>query len=157
MQQTRKSLKYKIGMTFIIMGIISPVFGLIVPFLGLPASTTTTIVALFMVGGPEVFLVLGGALAGKEALTTIKSRLFAPAGKTRYYIGLSLLVVGLFANWVLVYLDLSGLLQWDINTMLICTAGIDLLTVSGALLAGAELFAKIWRLFRWEGVATIKP
>lgn len=144
-------------MTFIIMGVISPVFGLIVPFIGLPTATTTTIVALFMVGGPEVFIILGGALAGKEALTTIKSRLFAPAGITRYYIGLSLLVVGFFANWVLVYLDLSGSLQWDNNTMLISTASIDLITVAGALLAGVELFAKIWRLFRWEGVATTKP
>lgn len=62
MQKTQKSLKYKIGM-FFILGIISPLIGLLVPLLELPAETTTTIVALFMIGGPEVFIVLGGALA----------------------------------------------------------------------------------------------
>ncbi len=151
MQNTKKSLKYKVGMFFIILGIISPVIGLLVPLLELPAEATTAIVALFMIGGPEIFIILGGALAGKEAMTTIKSKLFAPAGKTRYYIGMYLFIFGVLCNWVLVYLDLSGSLQWDVNTMLIVTAGIDLVTVTGALLAGVEFFSKLWRLFHWEG------
>ena len=151
--QQPSSLKYKIGMICIVLGIISPLIGLVIPFLGLPAATTTTIVAAFMIGGPEIFLVLGAALAGKEGLTTVKSTLFAPAGRARYQIGIFLVVAGVLGNWVLAYLELSGLLQWDINTMLTVTAVTDLVTIAGALLAGVEFFAKIWRLFRWEGAA----
>lgn len=143
-------------MFFIVLGIISPLIGLTIPLLALPAATTT-VVALFMIGGPEVFLVLGAALAGKEALTNIKSKLFAPAGRVRYQIGIVLVVAGVIGNWVIAYLELAELITWNIETLLIVIAVIDLVTIAGALLAGTEFFHKLWRLFRWDGAADAKP
>lgn len=150
--QKNKSLKYKIGMTLIILGIISPVFAILVPFLGFSAATTTTIVAFFMVGVPEVLLIAGGALAGKEALESIKSKLFQPAGKMRYQIGMVLFVAGVLVNWIAAYLELMDVMKLDQNTLLVATGVIDLVTIAGILLMGVEFFSKLKRMFVWEGV-----
>lgn len=88
--QNNRGLKYKVGMSLIILSFAMPIFAIIVPFFGFSAATTTTIVAFFLVGVPEVFLIAGGALAGKEALASIKSKLLQPAGKMRYQIGMVL-------------------------------------------------------------------
>ena len=146
-----RSLKYKIGMTLIILSIISPVFSILVPFLSLPAAVTTTLVALFMVGAPEVFLIAGGALAGKEALATIKSKLFRPAGKIRYQVGMVFFACGVLTNWVTIYLELLDVIHLDQETLLVMTGSFDLVTIAGILLMGVEFFQKLKRLFIWEG------
>ena len=149
--QKNKGLKYKIGMTLIILSFTLPLFAIIVPFLGLSTATTTTIVAFLMVGVPEVFLIAGGALAGKEALASIKSKLFQPAGKIRYQIGLVLFIGGVLVNWIAAYLEIMDVIKLDQHTLLVATGVIDLVTIAGILMMGVEFFAKFKRLFVWEG------
>ncbi len=74
--QEKKDMKYKMGIGFIILGIISPLFGLAVPLLNLSTATTTALVTFFMVGVPEIFLIAGAALAGKQAIESIRKELF---------------------------------------------------------------------------------
>lgn len=149
--QESKDMKYKIGMVFIVLGIFSPLIGLGVPLLDLPSGTSTALVTFFMVGGPEIFLVVGGALAGKQAIETIKKEFFKYAGKARYEFGLILFVTTVFINWVFVYLNLLENYAFDINTRLIITLCIDVTTIISIFVMGPEFFEKLKRLATWEG------
>ena len=102
MTKAKSSLRSKIGIAIIIIGFIFPVFGLIVPMLGFSAATSTALVAFFMVGGPEIFLIAGAALAGKEGITLVTNRIKRmlglpegryPASKTQYNIGVALILI----------------------------------------------------------------
>ncbi|OEU68161.1 MAG: hypothetical protein BA863_13875 [Desulfovibrio sp. S3730MH75] len=152
----KKSLKYKFGMGLIFFGMICPLFSFIVPFLNLSTAMSSTIIAFLMVGGPELFLIAGGALAGKEALDSIKSRLFKPAGKTRYTIGMTLFISGVLVNWALIYLVLTDVVGLDHKSLLVIVGSIDIASITGLLLMGTEFFSKCKRLFTWEGVEAPK-
>jgi len=78
--QEKKDLKYKIGMGFIFLGIFSPLISFAVPLLDLSTGTTTALVTFFMVGAPEIFLIAGAALAGKQAFESIKKEFFQYKG-----------------------------------------------------------------------------
>jgi len=108
------SLKSKIGIGLVIVGFICPLFGIIVPFLGFSNTVTTALVTFFVVGGPELFLLMGGVLAGKEGVLLVTNRLKKmlglpegkyPAGRTQYNIGIVLLllwfVLAVFPNYIL--------------------------------------------------------
>ncbi len=149
--QEKKGMKYKIGMGFIILGIISPLIGLAVPLLNLSTATTTALVTFFMVGGPEIFLIAGVALAGKQAIEAIKKDFFQYAGKTRYQFGLILFVTTVFVNWVFVYLNLLEDYAFDIDTRLMVTLCIDVINIISIFVMGPEFFEKVKRLATWEG------
>ena len=149
--QGKKDLKYKIGMGLIILGIISPLIGLAVPLLNLPSATTTALVTFFMVGGPEIFLIAGAALAGKQAIEAIKKDFFQYAGKARYQFGLILFITTILVNWGFVYLNLLEDYAFDFNNRLIVTLCIDVITIISVFVMGPEFFEKVKRLATWEG------
>lgn len=149
--QEKKDMKYKVGMGFIVLGIFSPLIGFAVPLLDLPSGTTTALVTFFMVGGPEIFLIAGAALAGKQAIETIKKEFFQFAGKTRYQFGLILFVTTVLVNWGFVYINLLEDYAFNINTRLIVTLCIDVTTIISIFIMGPEFFEKLKRLATWEG------
>ena len=149
--QENKSIKYKIGMGFIILGVSSPIIGFVIPFLNLSDEITTTLVTFFMVAGPEVFLIIGGALAGKEAMGAIKGRLFQYAGKTRYQLGLYLFIASTLANWLFSYIDIIGAHGLSIDSQLILTLCFDIVSIISIFVMGPEFFDKLKRLVTWEG------
>ena len=112
-----------------------------------------------LVGGPEVFMVIGVALAGKEGLTTIKNavkRIFGlPAGeyaatRSQYTLGLVMIALGLLAQLLVDYLylivDLSQFASYELYVNL----GGDVLIILGVFVAGQQLFAKLKSLITWE-------
>ena len=145
-------MKYKIGMFIISLGFISPLVGLVVPFLGFDETTTNSLVAFFMIGGPELFIIGGGALTGKEGLETIKAKVFAPAGPTRYALGAYLFIFALLANLVFAYVELLELYVIDLQTQLIVTVSFDVLAIVAILMMGKEFFMKLSELFVFKGV-----
>jgi len=145
-------MKYKIGMFIIVLGFISPIFGLIVPFFGFDEITTNTLIGFFMVGGPELFILLGGALAGKEGLDKIKSKIFAPAGQRRFTLGAYLFISSLLANLVFAYIILLEVYVLALDTQLIVTIAFDVLAVASIFMMGKEFLIKLPKLFTWEGV-----
>ena len=46
---------------------------------------SAAVIGFFIIGGPELFLIIGGALAGKDAIKLIKSKIMSPVGKYRLY------------------------------------------------------------------------
>lgn len=157
--KTKKGLKYKIGMFLLIIMIISPGIALLIPYLGLSETLTLTIQGLFLVGGPEVFMVAGIALAGKEGLETIKNtvkKLFGlpagdyPATKSQYNLGLTMIVLGLVIQMLVAYLpqliENCILAQYELYFNL---AG-DVLIILGVFTAGQQFISKLKKLISWE-------
>ena len=67
------SLKSKYGIGLAITGMIFPVFALAVPLFNYDAVTSAALVTFCLVGGPEIFLIAGGLLAGKEGVLLVKN------------------------------------------------------------------------------------
>jgi len=145
-------MKYKIGMFIISLGFISPFIGLVIPFLGFDETTTNSLVAFFMVGGPEIFIIGGGALTGKKGLDTIKAKVFAPAGKTRYTLGAYLFIFALLANLVFAYIELLDMYSLRLEVQLIVSVVFDILAIVSMLLMGKEFFIKVSELFVFKGM-----
>lgn len=143
-------MRFKLGLIFIVIGTVMPAFGLAVPLLHLPAGYSAAIIGFFIVGGPELFLLIGAALAGKQAVTMVKSRLFRPAGRARYYTGLFLFVGCFAANWIFAYLEVSGIAHVNNHAWLRIMAGLDVAALGGLLLMGPALFSKLKGIFVWE-------
>lgn len=154
-----KNWKYKMGMFFLILMIISPGFALLIPYFNLPETLTLSLQGFFLIGGPEIFMVIGIALAGKEALATIKNyikKLFGMppgeyfAGEQQYRMGLTFIVIGMFIPFVMSYLPrliTSGfLIEQDLWINL---AG-DILFILGVFIAGEQFVSKLKSLFTWD-------
>ena len=159
MSGSKSSIRYKLGMVFIIFGIISPAVGFIVPFLGLSQTLAVSLVGIFFIGAPEVFLILGAALAGKEAMIAIKTRvkdLFTKkitpqaVGKVRYNIGLGLFVGSILVNWILQYLNFSVDTTDYQQVLMIITVIFDLMILSAFFIMGEQFCEKIKKIFIWE-------
>ncbi len=154
------SVKSRIGIAFVVLGFICPVFGLVVPLLGLSTALTTTLVAFFMVGGPEVFLILGAALAGKEGVLLVKNRIKRMVGlpegryaatRSQYTIGLVLIVFWFMLTIASGYIP--GFFEMTIiqDNLLWFSIGADLLFIIAIFgFGGHQMITKIASLFTWE-------
>lgn len=155
---TKKGFRYKLGMFLLILMIASPGIALLIPYLGLNEALTLTIQGLFLVGGPEVFMVAGIALAGKEGLETVKNavkKIFGlpagnyPATKSQYNLGLTMIVLGLIAQILVAYLpqflDMSQFASYELYLNL----GGDVLIILGVFVGGQQFISKLKSLITW--------
>jgi len=108
---SNKSLKYKVGLVLIASSCIMPFFALVVPFMGLSATITAFVTGVFVIGGPELIFFVGVFLAGKEAVELVKKKLWKPAGKVRYMVGVILFVVCILTNWLCAYLEVTDVVN----------------------------------------------
>jgi hypothetical protein len=158
-EKTHRSLKFKIGMFFIVLGVIIPAGSLIIPFLGLPATVSATLIGITLIGGPDIALIVGAALAGKEAVEMVKSRikdLFRrkgtpkPVGKRRYHFGLVLLLIGFLIPILTDYLPhLTGIHVSETTELYLHLTGDSLVLISFFVL-GHQFLTKLGRLITWE-------
>ncbi len=155
----RRGVRYRLGLVCIGLGIISPVFALFVPWLGLSKGAAAAVVAGLLVGGPELFLILGAALAGKEAVEAIKGWFKAllrqtapsrPVSRARYQLGLFLFVGAGATNWLLAYVTQAVDLGLAASTILSLMVILDVITVGSFLILGGQFWQKLERLFTWE-------
>jgi len=150
--KNKSSLKYKIGLILIIFSFAMPVFAFAVPFLGFSSYITAFIAGVFIVGGPELAFFIGIILVGKEAANLIKNKLFKPAGKIRYKIGLIIFCISILLNWISSYLEVTDLLILDIHNRLYLMASLDIILIISVFIMGPEFFIKFKKLFSWENV-----
>ena len=146
------TIKYKIGLVLIAFSCVMPVCAFVIPFLGFSTATTTFITGMFLIGAPELFFVLGVFLAGKDAVGLLKQKLWKPAGKIRYLLGLALFVICILINWVCVYIELTEVFPYNLYVQLCLMATFDLLLILSMFIMGPEFFIKIRSIFSWEGV-----
>jgi len=160
MQSKLKKTLYKIGLFFIILAFISPLIALIVPFFNFNKTFSSVLIGFFLIGGPELFLILGGLLAGKKVIENIKNKvkgLFSvpffknPAPKWRFDLGIAMIIFGMLANWILAYLFMTETINILPNEQLWIAASLDVLTFLGIFIAGPEFWNKLKKLFIWVG------
>lgn len=151
--------RYRLGIACIILSFVSPLVALMIPFLNFSIELTATLATLFFVGLPEVFLLLGAALAGKKAAEAlaIKARIWlgmnkppAPVGRFRYNSGLVLFFGGMLLNWILAYAGPGFIQEAGKHYYWLTTFLIDVITITGFFVAGGLFWEKIKRLFIWE-------
>lgn len=158
--KAKPSLKSRIGLTLIIIGFISPLFAILMPLLNLSPNLTAGLVTLFLVGVPELFLILGVALAGKEGLALVKNKIkkffglpegvFA-ASKTQYRLAKLLVFLWLVGITVPYYFPtLMGNPIFENNLLYISIGGELMLIVAIFFLGGNQMVTKIQNLFTWE-------
>lgn len=156
----RTSLKSRIGIFLVVLGFISPIFGLIVPFLGLDNTTTTSLVAFFLIGGPEIFLILGGVLAGKEGVLLVKNRVKRmlglpegkyPSTKSQYTIGVVLLCLWIIAATVPSYVPGFFDIPFIEENLLWLSIGADVVLLIAIFgFGGHQMISKFSSLLKWE-------
>ena len=159
--ETKRGWRYYIGLFLFVLAMILPILGLlIVPSLGLSQGTSTALIGLSLVGGPDIILVGAAALLGKENLEYLFSRLgglfkrlvkWDQVSQRRYRTGVWLLWISILAGFALFWffpstLIESGQLSWGAYAI----AASDLLFVISFFVLGAEFWGKLQALFVYD-------
>jgi hypothetical protein len=159
-EKEKTSLRSRIGIFLIVLGFIFPVFGLMVPLLGLSTALTTTLVAFFMVGGPEIVMVAGAALAGKEGIVLVQNRIKKllglpegryPAPRSQYYLAIGMMVLWLISLIIPYYIpQIEELLNLQTYEWYYFVIGDLVFVIAFLLIGGDQLVTKLGRVFTWE-------
>jgi hypothetical protein len=153
----KKDRRFYTGLAAMAAAVILPLAAIFVPLLGLSTASSAVVVGIMVAGGPEVLCILAVVLLGKDtfnyfaqlAKTAIRRAVIdTPASKTRYYVGLAIMLV----SWIPAYLYayLPGALPGG-DTRIYILAGMDLAFVASVFLMGGEFWEKIRRIFIYEG------
>lgn len=143
-------------MTFLVLSFLIPIVGFIFPFLGLPTALAATLTGVFIVGIPEVMIILAVLFLGKETFNHYKQKFYnlfkkrkkAPkkVSRFRYYFGLVIFL----ASPIPLYLNgysLHPLLESGRHTILMIG---DLSFVLSFFILGGAFWEKIKALFRYD-------
>lgn len=147
--------KIIIGTIVFVIGQISPlIFIPIVISLNLPSGWTTALSGLLMFGIPELAILAAVAIMGKDGFDFIKGKIFgvlkkiAPAdavSKTRYRIGLVMIIIPFMTAWLLPYF--TSLIPTYSDFGIYINVGGDLLLVLSLFVLGGDFWDKIRSLF----------
>ena len=108
-EQPQAEWRFRLGMTVLIVGWLSPLLIPVVTWTSLATEWKTIISGLLAVGIPEVFTVVAIAIMGKSGYNLIKKRIFSflkrhgPPDRvslTRYRIGLVMFVLPVIVGWL---------------------------------------------------------
>lgn len=146
--------RYRIGVVFFVLAIISPVGAAIVALTDLPTAMKATLSGLFLAGLPEVFIVAAVAVLGKSGFNHLKGKLFAhlkryaPAqvvSRTRYRIGIVMLLIPIVFSYLVAYAQqyIPGYVEYG----LFINLGIDVILIASFFVLGGEFWDKVRSLF----------
>lgn len=144
--------QYHAGWLCFILCLIMPLLSLLVPILGLSKTSSALLIGGLVVGAPELFMVLAIALWGKSTFDYFITQVFglfrflAPAksvSSTRYYVGLTLLIISFFPSWILSY---APSLVND-TTRICIVLSFDILFVISFFILGGNFWNKVRELF----------
>ena len=152
--------RFCLGISLLVLGLIMPLFGLLVLRTEWSAGLKATIVGLLTAGGPEIVAILAAAVLGKKNFEIIKSRIFlalktlrptARVGKVRYTIGLIMFLLPIIPTYVMAYVP-----QWLPDTSparLYVNIGADCVFVTSLFVLGGDFWDKLTALFVYESHA----
>jgi len=152
--QPQSGLRFRWGLTILIVGWLSPLLIPIVTRTSLATGWKTIISGLLAVGIPEVFTVAAMAIMGKSGFNLIKERIFSFLKKhgppdrvslTRYRIGLVMFVLPIVIGWLGPYgaHHISG---YETHRLVVIVIG-DLMFVASLFVLGGDFWDKIRSLF----------
>ena len=153
----KKDWRFYAGLAAMAAAIILPLAAIFVPLLGLSTAHSAVLVGIMVAGGPEVLCILAVVLLGKDtfnyfahlAKTAVRRAVVeTPASRTRYYIGLAIMLVSWLPAYLYAYLP--GAFPGG-DTRIYILAVMDLAFVASVFLMGAEFWEKARRIFVYEG------
>ena len=154
----KKDWRFYAGLVAMAAAIILPLAAIFVPLLGLSTTPhSAVLVGILVAGGPEVLCILAVVLLGKAtfnyfahlAKTAVRRAVVeTPASRTRYYVGLAIMLVSWLPAYLYAYLP--GAFPGG-NTRIYILAVMDLAFVASVFLMGAEFWGKARRIFIYEG------
>lgn len=161
-EQPRAGWRFRLGLTILIVGWLSPLLIPLVTRTSLATEWKTIIAGLLAVGIPEVFTVVAVAIMGKSGYNLIKERIFSFLKKhgppdrvslTRYRIGLVMFVLPLVFGWLGPY-GAHRIPGYEAHRFVVSLIG-DLMFVASLFVLGGDFWDKIRALFLYGAKAQI--
>jgi len=143
---------YYLGLLFFVLYLVMPLFIPLVPTLGFNKAITGILMSGFVIGGPELMMVIAIALWGKATFDFFMEKLFgllkrlAPSGSVsagRYYFGLVLLIFSCIPSWILAYFP--AFVGDAIRIYILLT--FDIVFIISFFVLGGDFWEKIRSLF----------
>jgi len=153
-EQPGTGLRFRLGLTILIMGWLSPLLIPIITRTSLATEWKTIISGLLAVGIPEVFTVAAIAIMGKSGFNIIKERIFSFLKKhgppdrvslTRYRVGLVMFVLPIVFGWLGPY-GAHKIPGYETHRFVVSLIG-DLMFVASFFVLGGDFWDKIRSLF----------
>ena len=153
-EQPSTGLRFRLGLTILIGGWLSPLLIPIVTRTSLATEWKTIISGLLAVGIPEVFTVAAIAIMGKSGFNLIKERIFSFLKKhgppdrvspTRYRFGLVMLVLPIIFGWLGPY-GAHKIPGYETYRLVVIVVG-DLMFVASLFVLGGDFWDKVRALF----------
>lgn len=153
-EQPAPGWRFRVGVLFFVLGLVSPVFVPLVAASALSAEWKATLSGLFLLGIPELFWLVAAAVLGKPGFNYLKGKVFgffkkyAPpeaVSRTRYRVGLALFLFPLLFGWLAPYV--SHLIPgYEEHRLALGIAG-DLMLLTSLFVLGGEFWDKLRSLF----------
>jgi len=152
-----KDWKFYLGMFFLCLAFILPLFGLLIPLFEFPTAISAILIGLFTLGGPELMMVLAVICLGKKILQIFKKKfcrffkqkeVVRSRSKFRHYFGLFLL----FGSGVPLYLSayFHDLFPDEGYMRHLVLVGADVVFILSFFILGEDFWENFKNLFIWK-------
>ena len=161
-EQPRAGWRFRLGLTILIVGCLSPLLIPVVTRTSLATEWKTIISGLLAVGIPEVFTLAAIAIMGKSGYNFIKERIFGflkrhgPPDRvslTRYRIGLVMFVLPIVFGWLGPY-GAHQIPGYEAHRFTVNVIG-DVMLISSLFVLGGDFWDKVRALFICEAKSHI--
>jgi len=155
--QPKTGWRFRLGLTILVVGWLSPLLIPLVTRTALAAEWKTIISGLLAVGIPEVFTVVAIAIMGKSGYNLIKERIFSFLKKhgppdrvslTRYRIGIVMFVLPIVFGWLGPY-GAQHIPGYETHRVVVSLIG-DVMFVAGLFVLGGDFWDKVSALFVYD-------
>ncbi len=155
-----KIWRFRCGIFFFVLSLISPVLIPLVNATGLPVELKTALSGLLVVGIPQLLTFLAIVFLGKSGFNYIKGRMFgflkryalpSTVSRTRYHLGLAMFLVPLLFSWLAPYAP-QLLPGYEAHRFAVNFTG-DLLLLTSLFVLGGDFWDKVRALFVYEAKA----
>jgi len=152
--QPKAGWRFRLGLTILIVGWLSPLLIPLVTRTALATEWKTIIAGLLAVGIPEVFTVAAIAIMGKSGYNLIKDRVFSFLKKhgppdrvspARYRIGLVMFVLPILFGWLGPY-GAHRIPGYETHRLVVSVIG-DVMFVTSFFVLGGDFWDKVSALF----------
>ena len=166
----KKDKRYYLGIALFVYSFLPYIFTfLVLPFL--PVSKLKAVsIATGLLASAEIAFLLCVALLGKPFIQLLKSKIktvilrkkdagqLKTIGKTRHYVGISMLLVSCIVPYFLVeiLLMLGFVEKYGHNDVVNILVLGDVMFVASFFVLGGEFWARVNRLFQWPGKTATK-
>jgi len=161
-EQPRAGWRFRLGLTILIVGCLSPLLIPVVTRTSLATEWKTIISGLLAVGIPELFTVAAIAIMGKSGYNLIKERIFGflkrhgPPDRvslTRYRIGLVMFVLPIVFGWLGPY-GAHQIPGYEAHRFTVNVIG-DVMLISSLFVLGGDFWDKVRAIFIYKAKSHI--